>query len=75
MWWQWHREDMFSVAWSPCEPIVASASSDDALVLTDPATGAVIQRLTGHAGIIRCVTWSRDGRWLASSGDDASIRV
>jgi WD40 repeat protein len=75
VWWPWHREDVYSVAWSPRKPILASASSGDDLVLADPATGDVIHRLIGHDGIIRCVTWSRDGRWLASSGDDTSIRV
>ena len=31
--------------------------------------------LTNHLGCVNCVKWSRDGKWLASSGDDAIIML
>lgn len=37
--------------------------------------GKEIQALTGHTGLIHDSGWSRDGRHLATSGYDASVRV
>ena len=31
--------------------------------------------LTNHLGCVNCVKWSTDGKWLASSGDDAIIML
>ena len=30
---------------------------------------------TGHQGIVRSVDWSRDGRWVASGGDDQTVQI
>jgi len=41
----------------------------------DTLEGKEIQTLNGHTGLIHDSGWSRDGRYLATSGYDASVRV
>lgn len=38
-------------------------------------TGALRQVLEGHTEAVRFVTFSSDGRWLASVADDGTVRV
>lgn len=35
----------------------------------------LISVLVGHTGNVRTVGWSPDGKWIASGGDDASVRI
>jgi WD40 repeat protein len=41
----------------------------------DPATGQQRATLTGHAGRVRAVAIAPGGAWLASAGDDGSVRI
>ena len=41
----------------------------------DTDEGKEIQSLNGHTGLIHDSGWSRDGRYIATSGYDASVRV
>lgn len=41
----------------------------------DTFEGKELQALHGHTGLIHDSGWSRDGRYLATSGYDASVRV
>ncbi|HTE20332.1 MAG TPA: caspase family protein, partial [Armatimonadota bacterium] len=43
--------------------------------LWDTTTGAPKQRLSGHKGVIRSITFSPDGALLASGDDDETIRL
>lgn len=43
--------------------------------LFDTSEGREIQALNGHSGLIHDSGWSRDGRWIATSGYDAAVRV
>ncbi|HZE95490.1 MAG TPA: hypothetical protein VE981_00535 [Planctomycetota bacterium] len=43
--------------------------------LIDPRDGREIQTLTGHGGLIHDSGWSRDGRLVATSGYDETLRV
>jgi WD40 repeat protein len=43
--------------------------------LWDTTTGQQLASWTAHRGNVRCVTWSPDGKGLASSGDDKTIKL
>jgi WD40 repeat protein len=43
--------------------------------LVDPKDGRELQSLTGHGGMIHDSGWSRDGRLVATSGYDETVRV
>ncbi len=60
---------------SPDGQLLASASSDQTLILWSLADGVALRLLAGHqAGVAGC-RFSPDGRWLASAGSDRTIRV
>jgi WD40 repeat protein len=59
-----------SVEFSPDAKLLAWGDNDFAVVLWNVATGQERARLEGHAGGIRSVTFSPDGRTLASAGFD-----
>jgi len=37
--------------------------------------GRLLKQLPGHQGKVNDVAWSRDGKWLASCGDDGAIHI
>jgi WD40 repeat protein len=44
-------------------------------VRVGPASGGEPHLLLGHKGTVWSLTFSPDGHWLASSGDDGTIRL
>src|SRR3990172_2118896 len=54
---------------------LASGSSTGGLQIWDMGTGEAVLMLKGHADSVDGVTFSPDGRLLASVGDDNSLRV
>ncbi|KAI8952991.1 nuclear distribution protein pac-1a [Xylaria longipes] len=55
--------------------LLVSASRDQTLRIWDVNTGFCIRTLKGHAGWVRDVSPSFDGRYLLSAGDDMTARL
>src|SRR5262249_25051238 len=69
-------ENRVVLAWSPeGERLASSASLDCTIQVWNPATGAKLRTLPGHPQEIRSLAWNRDGRRLASAGDDGTVKV
>ena len=61
------------VTFSPDGKVLASAGSDDKIILWDAATGKEIGRFEGHTDSVFCVAFSPDGKTLASASADKSV--
>ncbi|MBW3543083.1 MAG: protein kinase [Planctomycetes bacterium] len=68
------RGTLIRPAFSPDGQQLAVNLLNDVAVYST-ATGAVVHTLRGHESSISSVVFSRDGRWLASSGSDRIVRV
>jgi WD40 repeat protein len=64
-----------TAAVSPLGTLLATAGTDRAVRLWDPATGRCRHTLRGHLGTVTGLAFSPDGRTLASCASDATIRL
>lgn len=70
-----HNSWVWSVAFSPIHPILASGGQDHTIKLWDIATGRCLNTLRGHTSIVTSVAFSPDGQWLASSSTDGTVKL
>src|SRR5262249_6215734 len=55
--------------------VLATAGEDGSVKLWNPRTGSSARALGLHLGLVRALSFSRDGRRLFAAGEDGIIRV
>ena len=70
------RHWFWSVAFLPgSSNVVAFASEDETIRICDTASGDTLQTLRGHTESVRSISFSPDGKLLASASEDESVRI
>lgn len=59
----------------PPPPGQASASFDETIRFWDVRTGRLLRETPAHSDPVTCISWSRDGSFLASGSFDGLVRV
>jgi WD40 repeat protein len=79
-----HKDWVYSVAFSPDGRTLASGagyqnapdrSHDNTIKLWDLASGRELRTLAGHSEPVTCVSFSPDGRTLASGSSDLTVKL
>ncbi|MCG5061342.1 MAG: protein kinase [Limnoraphis sp. WC205] len=70
-----HQGTVWSVAFSPDEQTIASASGDRTVRVWDRQTGAIVYNFIDHADIVYSVVFSPDGKKLISGSKDKTVKI
>jgi len=72
-----HTGGVLSVAWSPDNKHLASASADHTVKVWDSSSGKELLSLKGHSATVHSVAWSPDNKRLASASGswDDTVKV
>src|SRR4029077_12195220 len=62
-------------AFAPDNKTLVTGDEDGAFAIWDVQTGALRGRVNGHRGAVTRATFSGDGKWLVSAGDDGTALV
>jgi WD40 repeat protein/GTPase SAR1 family protein/predicted phosphodiesterase len=65
-------EAVHIVAWSPSDRILASSGATGVVSVWNIENGNRVARLEGLTDVVRSLSFSRDGRWLAATAIDGS---
>jgi WD40 repeat protein/tRNA A-37 threonylcarbamoyl transferase component Bud32 len=69
-----HSASVPTVAWSPDDLRIASASHDHTVHVWDALTGNTIHTLK-HRSLVNAVAWSPDGQFIASAGFSGTVHI
>jgi WD40 repeat protein len=77
-----HIQDVLCLSWSPiilikekCVSLLASTSFDNTVRVHNPIDRSTVSELKGHPGILTSVSFDPLGKYLASLGNDAKVRI
>lgn len=70
-----HGSGQIIVSWNPAGDLLVSGRNSGQLVIWNPTSGAKINAFPGHTRAITGLSWSPDGRKLASSGADGDVKI
>lgn len=71
-----HRGPIYCFAFSPDEKLVATGGFDATIRIWEVATGRLLRALVGHDYYVISLSWSPDGKVLASAGGpDGTFRL
>jgi WD40 repeat protein/tRNA A-37 threonylcarbamoyl transferase component Bud32 len=69
-----HSASVPTVAWSPDDLRIASASHDHTVQVWDAHTGIIIHTFK-HRSLVNAVAWSPDGQFIASAGFSGTVHI
>ena len=69
-----HGDEVNAVSFSPDGSLLATASDDNTVRISDSRTGRKIARVT-HEDEVNAVSFSPDGSLLATASDDKTVRI
>jgi len=64
-----------SLAIDPSGRLAAVGMDDGHILLVDMETSRILSQIEGHAGKVDALAFSQDGRYLASAGEEAIIKI
>jgi WD40 repeat protein len=70
-----HRDNVWTVAFSPDGSRIVSGSADTTIRIWDVQTGKEMHRLNGHTRGVNSVAFSPDSQWITSASEDMSVRL
>ncbi len=73
--WEAAMKSANAVAFSPDGLRLAAVGDGGEAYLCDVQSGRVVQRLTGHTAAVTSVSFSPDGRWLATGDSEGTVFV
>ena len=70
-----HKSGVVSIALSPDDVYVASASWDKTVLLWEVATGQLLREMQRHTGEVLVLAWLRNGECIVSGSKDKTLRT